>query len=383
MEREKVSKLVLLLIVIFISAIFLAMIRQFIMVIILSGIFSALMRPFYKRFVKWFGNRRILASMATLFVIVFLILVPLGFLAGIVTSQAISVGQNVRPWIQQQIENPSSLDDIMRSLPFAEHIHPYRKEILQKGGEIVGAISKYLLNSFQAITLGTVNLIFLMFIFLYTTFFFLIDGIKVLEKMLYYLPLEDKDERRMLNKFTSVTRATLKGTAVIGLAQGGLAGLALWAVGIHSALFWSVIMVVLSILPGIGTALVWGPAALFLAFGGYYAKAIGLAAFCGVVVGSVDNFLRPALVGKDTQMHELMILFGTLGGIMLFGIAGIVIGPIIAALFVTVWDIYGFVFSDVLPDVVALEEPEETAKEKDEQGREENRVAEETRETEE
>ena len=221
-----------------------------------------------------------------------------GFLAGIVTSQAISVGQSVRPWIQQQIENPSSLDDIMRSLPFAEHIHPYRKEILQKGGEIVGALSKYLLNSFQAITLGTVNLVFLMFIFLYTTFFFLIDGIKVLEKVLYYLPLEDQDERRMLNKFTSVTRATLKGTAVIGLAQGGLAGLALWTVGIHSALFWSVIMVVLSILPGIGTALVWGPAALFIAFGGSYAKAIGLAAFCGLVVGQRGQFPAPGPGGQ-------------------------------------------------------------------------------------
>jgi predicted PurR-regulated permease PerM len=113
-------------------------------------------------------------------------------------------------------------------------------------------------------------------------------------------------------------------------------------------------MVVLSIIPAFGTALVWGPAAIILAVNGSYIKAIGLALFCGIVVGSMDNLLRPILVGKDTQMHELMILFGTLGGIALFGILGIIIGPIVAALFVTVWEIYGIVFREVLPDVSAF-----------------------------
>jgi predicted PurR-regulated permease PerM len=108
---------------------------------------------------------------------------------------------------------------------------------------------------------------------------------------------------------------------------------------------------VLSIIPGIGPTLVWAPAAIILIATGHTAAAVGLAAFCAVAVGSIDNFLRPILVGKDTQMHELMILFGTLGGIALFGMVGIIIGPIIAALFVTVWDIYGTVFQDMLPKV--------------------------------
>ena len=173
----------------------------------------------------------------------------------------------------------------------------------------------------------------------------------MLEKILYYLPLEDQDERRMLEKFTSVTRATLKGSAVIGILQGGLAGLAFAVVGIPSAVFWGTIMAVLSIIPSIGSGLVWGPAAIILAVSGHVAKAIGLAVFCAVVVGSLDNLLRPILVGKDTQMHELMIFFGTLGGIIMFGVVGIFIGPIIAALFITVWDIYGVAFKDVLPPV--------------------------------
>jgi predicted PurR-regulated permease PerM len=198
--------------------------------------------------------------------------------------------------------------------------------------------------------MGAVHLLFTLFVWLYTMYFFLMDGDKLLEKILYYLPLQDHDEQQMLDRFTSVTRATLKGTAVIGILQGGLAGLAFWAVGIPSATFWGVIMVVLSIIPSVGTAVVWLPAAIILGLGGAIGKAVGLLVFCGLAVGSLDNLLRPILVGKDTQMHELMIFFGTMGGIFMFGVVGVIIGPIIAALFVTIWEIYGQAFADVLPD---------------------------------
>jgi predicted PurR-regulated permease PerM len=141
----------------------------------------------------------------------------------------------------------------------------------------------------------------------------------------------------------------MKGTAVIGLIQGTAAGIAFAVVGIPSAVFWGTVMTVLSIIPGIGTALVWVPAAVILAAQGLWIKAIGLTLFCGLVVGSVDNLLRPRLVGKDTEMHDLMILLSTLGGIVLFGLTGFIIGPIVAALFVTVWDMYGVFFKDLLP----------------------------------
>jgi predicted PurR-regulated permease PerM len=180
------------------------------------------------------------------------------------------------------------------------------------------------------------------------------DGDKLLDKILYYLPLEDHDERRILEKFTSVSRATLKGTAVIGILQGGLSGVAFAVAGIPSAVFWGTIMTVLSIIPGIGTALVWIPAAVLLAGSGHVYRAAGLVVFCAAVVGSLDNILRPILVGKDTQMHELMIFFGTMGGILMFGIPGVIIGPIIAALFVTIWDIYGLAYRDILPEVRSL-----------------------------
>jgi predicted PurR-regulated permease PerM len=175
-----------------------------------------------------------------------------------------------------------------------------------------------------------------------------------LKRVLYFLPLPHEDERRMVDKFVSVTRATLKGTVVIGIIQGALGGLAFLVVGIQGWVFWGTVMVVLSIVPGIGIALVWAPAAILLASSGRIGAAIGLAVFCGLVAGSVDNVLRPRLVGRDVEMHDLLILFATLGGLFLFGLTGFLIGPILAALFVTVWDIYGVVFRDALPEVGSL-----------------------------
>jgi predicted PurR-regulated permease PerM len=351
MNRDTVNKSVLLLLVIFISAIFLSMIRSFLMAIFLAGIFSALARPLYNRFERWYGGRRALASLSTLALIVVVVILPLGALMGIVTAQAIKVGQTVTPWVQEQIAQPGEFHKLLSSIPYYDKLAPYSETIWSKAGELIGNISQFLISSLSTATMGAVNLLFMAFAMLYTMFFFLMDGDKLLIKILYYLPLEDQDEQRMLEKFTSVTRATLKGTAVIGILQGGLAGAAFWVVGIPSAVFWGTLMAVLSIIPGIGTALIWGPAVIILAAGGNFLKAVGLGIFCALVVGSIDNLLRPMLVGKDTQMHELMIFFGTLGGIIMFGIMGMIIGPIVAALFITIWEIYGVAFKDILPQV--------------------------------
>ena len=351
MTRDDINKATLLLLVLVISLLFLAMVRHFLMALLLAGIFSAMAHPLYRRLEKWLGGRRSLASIATLLVIIIGLILPLGGLLGVIAAEAIKVGQSVTPWVENLINEPAAFSELLDSIPFYDRIEPYSETIIRKVGEIVGIVSKFFINSLSSITMGTVNFFLLTFIFLYAMFFFLMDGDRLLDKILYYLPLEDEDERRMLDKFTSVTRATLKGTAVIGVLQGGLAGLALAVVGIPSAIFWGTIMAVLSIIPGIGTALVWGPAAIILAAGGYWIKAIGLTIFCGVVVGSIDNILRPRLVGKDTEMHDLLILFATLGGISFFGIVGFILGPILAALFVTIWEIYGTAFKDVLPAV--------------------------------
>jgi predicted PurR-regulated permease PerM len=351
MTDIRINKIVLLLVVFFISAVFLSMIRHFLMVILLAGIFSAMFQPVYKKLLSWSKGRKNLASGVTLLLIFLLIFLPLVGLLGVVAAQAVKVGQSVSPWLNQNLQGTTSIDQLLDSLPFYDVIRQYKVEILEKAGQLVSRLSSVFVNALSSATLSTVNFIFLFFLFLYTMFFFLKEGDVLLEKILYYLPLKDQDEHQILERFTSVTRATIKGTLIIGVLQGGLAGIAFWIVGINNALFWGTIMVVLSVIPVVGSTLIWLPAVVILAASGAFMKAIGLAIFCGLLVGSVDNLLRPSLVGKDTKMHELFILFGTIGGISMFGIVGFIIGPIIAALFVTVWSIYGETFKEYLPAV--------------------------------
>lgn len=337
--------------VLLISALFLVMVRNFLMALLLAGIFSALAQPIYRRITRLLGHRPRAASLVILLLFCLVVLLPLSGLVGIITAQALNVGHSITPWVQRQIAEPAAFSHYLQKLPYYEELLPYRDQIIRKAGELTSKISGFLVNGLSAGAMGTVNFIFAFFVFLYSSFFFLADGRALLDRILYYLPLESSNEERLLDRFTSVTRATLKGTAVIGLMQGCLAGMAFAAVGIDASVFWGTVMTALSIIPAFGSALVWVPAAIILAVGGSYLKAIGLALFCGLVVGSLDNLLRPRLVGKDTQMHELMIFFGTLGGIAMFGLIGFIIGPIIAALFVTIWDIYGEVFREFLPIV--------------------------------
>jgi len=351
MIQDTVNKSILVLMTITISALFFSMISQFLMAIFLAGLSSALARPIYRRLKIRFRGRRHLASVTTMLLMIVVVLIPVLFLIGIIVGQAIDVGQSATPWVKQYIDQPDSLTAYLQHLPFYEQLVPYRELILEKAGQLVGSISKLIVNGLSSATLGTANFLFMTFVFLYTLYFFQMDGVKLIRKILYYLPLGSDDENLMLQKFTSVTRATLKGSFLIGILQGGLAGVAFAVAGIDNAVFWGSVMAVLSVIPSIGSTLIWGPACAILIMQGSIGAGVGLLAFCGIVVGSLDNVLRPILVGKDTKMHELMIFFGTLGGIMMFGIPGIFIGPLIASLFVTIWELYGVAFGDFLPEV--------------------------------
>jgi predicted PurR-regulated permease PerM len=349
MSEERFRRAFVLLLVVAISAAFVAMIRTFLLTILMAAIFAGVARPLFVQVERAFRGRSGLASAFTILLLLVLVITPLTLLAGAVTNEALRVADNVRPWIDARIAQPSLLDDAIRRLPYFEYIEPYRDEILKRGAEAVGAIGTFLANSISAATRGTIVFIFHFFLLLYTLFFFLKDGPRMLASLMMYLPLEEVDKQQLLDKFAAVTRATLKGTVLIGLAQGGLAGLAFWVAGIDGAIFWTTLMIVLSIIPGVGAALVWVPAVILLMAQGAIWQGIGLAAFCGIIVGTVDNVMRPRLVGRDTKMHDLLILFSTLGGLIVFGAVGFIVGPILAALFIAVWEMFGVTFRDSLP----------------------------------
>jgi len=344
---DVLRKAFLLLVLAAITAVFFAMIRSFLMALLLAAIFTGLCRPLHRKLVCWLRGREALASLATVLTVFLGIVVPAILFTGVVASQAVEVSENVRPWLADQVDQRGG-SDLLERLPLPEFLQPYRSQVLAKIGELAGRLSGFLVQTLAAATRGTVQFFFLLFIMLYAMFFFLRDGRALLDRILYFVPLDPEQESRMVERFLSVTRATIKGTLVIGIVQGGLAGLALAVAGIPGAAFWGTVMAVLSIIPGLGTALVWVPAAIYLFAVGEVASAAGVALWCGLLVGTADNFLRPMLVGRDTRMPDLLILISTLGGLFLFGAVGIVVGPLVAALFVTIWDIYGVTFGPYL-----------------------------------
>ncbi len=349
--QERFSKSFLLVLAVAISIVFFLMIRPFIVALLLAGIFTAMVHPVHSRLLKLLRGRTTLASLFTILFMIVLIAGPVTTFLAMVVSQAVDVSQSVGPWIERQVGEPDELDRLFDRLPYADRIRPYQDQIMAKLGELAGATGTFLVSRVAAASRFTIGFLLNTFVMLYAMFFFLTNGKQLLRRILYYMPLSSDDEHRMAEKFVSVTRATLKGTLVIGILQGGLAGLAFWVTGIDAAAFWGTVMATLSIIPGIGAALVWVPAAIYLIAVGKTGMAILLVLWCGLVVGTIDNILRPRLVGKDTKMSDLLILLSTLGGIFLFGAVGFIIGPIIAALFVTVWDIYGVAFKSVLPEV--------------------------------
>jgi predicted PurR-regulated permease PerM len=348
MTETRFRQAFLLLLVTAISAAFVAMIRAFLLTILLAAIFTGLSYPVYQWLLRRLRGREALAAIATLVLLLTLVMAPLLAVLGAGGNEALRIAATIRPRLQQLVDEPGEFDSRLRALPGYDRIEPYRAQILTKAGELVGSTSAFLFAALSATTLATAVFIFHFFVLLYTMFFFLTGGPRLLGTVLAYLPLTEADKQRMLEKLVSVTRATLKGTILIGAAQGMLGGLAFWAVGLDGAIFWGTVMTALSILPGIGGALVWVPAAIILVTTGEIWRGIALALFCALIVGSVDNVLRPRLVGRDTQMHELMIFFSTLGGLLLFGAMGFILGPILAALFVTAWEMFGTAFRSAL-----------------------------------
>jgi len=340
----------LLLMVATISVAFVAMIRTFLLTILLAAIFTGLSYPVYQWLLGRLRGRETPAALSTLVVLLALVVAPLLGVIGAGANEALRVTETIGPRLQQLVDQPGELDSRLRALPGYHRVEPYRAQILTTAGELVRSAGAFLFAALSSTTRATAVFIVQFFVLLYTMFFFLIGGPGLLRSVLAYLPLSDADKQRMVEKFVSVTRATLKGTVLIGAAQGALGGLAFWAAGIDGPIFWGTVMTVLSIIPGVGGAVIWVPAAIILAATGAVWQGVALGVFCAFVVGSVDNVLRPRLVGHDTKMHELLIFFSTLGGLLLFGVMGFILGPILAALFVTAWEMFGTAFRSALAD---------------------------------
>lgn len=346
-----------LILVVAVSALFLAVTWPFLKPLLLGALLAGLFRTLYQ-WVTWrLGDRRSLGAVVTLLILFILVVGPISVFLGVVVQQALNISDQAIPWVRQHLGSASTFnahDWLVQKFPaLADHV-PSQEELVQNVGAAAKGAGALLVAAASRMTAGTAGFLLDLFIMIYAMFFFFKDGEKILEQIFYYVPLSHEDEALMLQRFTSITRATVKGTLVVGVIQGTLAGIAFWVAGIGGAAFWGTLMTILSIVPGIGAALIWVPAVIYLFITGQVLAGTLLLGWCAAVVGTIDNILRPILVGKDARMPDLLILVGTLGGLFLFGPIGFIVGPIVCGLFLTVWTIYGATFKDVLPPVKSL-----------------------------
>jgi len=347
------EKRFLVLFVLVISAVFVAMIRPFLVSLALAALLTGLLQPAYDWLLRRFGKRRSLTAATVLLVVSLVIVLPLVLFLSVVTTQAVRFTESVQPWVVEQMQSRDQIEQqLAQRLPILEWLRPYQAQIMARAAEGAGKAGAYLASSLASVAGATVSFLLYLVVMLYATFCFLIDGRALLHRILDYMPMPVDDKQRLLSLFSSVTRAILKGTFIVAIIQGALGGMAFAAAGIDGSAFFGTVMAVCSLVPGVGAAIVWVPAVSYLAISGQPLHAIGVALWCAIVVGSIDNVLRPRLVGRDISMPALLIFLSTLGGVYLFGAVGFLFGPLIAALFQSVWEMYDHAVAGEHPPAV-------------------------------
>ncbi|MFT4100391.1 MAG: AI-2E family transporter [Burkholderiaceae bacterium] len=305
-------------------------------------ILAVLFHPLFRTLNVRFRNRRNLAALTTLLLATLVAVLPVLLLASALVQEIALAYEQLRGGrfkptllLQKVLEYlPDSLTSLLGRFGLTD-IGELQNKLVQGAGQI----SQFMAS--QAVSIGQNTLQFAVGfgIMLYLVFFLLRDGGAITRLVREAIPLDPEEKRQLLERMSIVIRATVKGNVVVALAQGALGGVIFFALGIPGALLWGTVMAALSLLPAVGAALVWGPAAAYLIIAGPMWKGIVLILFGSLVIGMVDNVLRPVLVGKDTRLPDWVVLLSTVGGMSVFGINGFVIGPLIAAMFIACWGI--------------------------------------------
>jgi len=323
--------------------------RPFLVPFILALCFTTLFFPLYRRLVTVFCGSRAWGSLACCLILLVGLLVPSYILVHLIALQMIDLYNSAQPVIREITEKGSagvlgSLYEYRFMKLFSTSLIDWRN-VVQEMAKGAGRLGTTLLNRTSSSVFSVLGTLVSM---LFSMFYLFKDGDKLLRRVRFLSPLKNKYEEMLMARFLLISRASIKGTLLVGLAQGVLGGLTFLVFGIESWLLWGFVMIMLSLVPFTGAWMVMVPASIIQLMLGHHWRAAGIFLMCVVVVSSIDNLLRPRLVGTQAKMHDLLIFFSTLGGIAAFGIMGFIIGPVIAALFVTIIDIYGMEFNEQL-----------------------------------
>lgn len=308
-----------------------------------GSILAIIFTPFYRRLLVILHQRQNLAALTTLLLCLIMVILPFTLITASLLQEVVAVYQRIR---SGDLNFGVYFQQIMSALP------PWMTNLLESVGltnisELKdmlsnGALQGSQLIATQALNIGqnTFEFIISFGIMLYLLFFLLRDGATLSAKIKQAIPLSMEHKRHLFSKFTTVVRATVKGNIAVAAIQGTLGGVIFSFLDIEGPLLWGFVMAFLSLLPAVGAGLIWAPVAIYFLLTGALWQGITLIAFGVLVIGMVDNVLRPVLVGRDTKIPDYVILISTLGGLVLFGLNGFVIGPVIAALFIAAWDLF-------------------------------------------
>lgn len=333
----------LLVVVLVASVLFAMILRPYFGAVCWAVFIAIVFWPLQQRFLLGAKNRRNVAALASLTVILLIVILPMAMLLVSITQDASVLVEKLRS---------GQLQVSVYFARFVEALPAWARNMLHRFGvgelglvqqKLMAAVSSSgQVLATRVVGIGQVTLDFVIsfFLMLYMLFFFFRDGEELSRAVARCIPLHPQHTRRLLTQFATVVRATVKGNIVVALVQGALGGIAFAVLGLPGAVLWGAVMAVLSLLPAVGAVLVWGPVAAYYLFSGDLVRAIGLTAWSVLVIGLVDNLLRPILVGKDTRMPDYLVLVATLGGITVFGLNGFVIGPVIAAVFLVSWEMF-------------------------------------------
>lgn len=311
---------------------------------ILWGLVAAIVfAPVNDRLSLRMPGRRNSAAGLTLLLVISTVIIPFVFVGSLLIDEALNTYAQLQ---SRQIDFAKIMANLQNGLPAwvtnlldrfgwndFDTIQEKLSMFVSDGARVAAA---------QAVSIGqgAFSFVVSMGIMLYLTYFLLRDGRQLSRRIGESVPMHPAQRSALFEKFTTVIRATIKGSIVVAIVQGLIGGLVFWFLGIHAALLWGVVMGLLSLVPAIGTGLVWVPVSIYLfATGAIWEGAVLV--FCGLfVIGMVDNVLRPILVGKDTRMPDYVVLVATLGGISVMGINGFIVGPVVAAMFIAAWEIF-------------------------------------------
>ena len=322
-----------------VTALFLLLLKPFFYSIFWAAVTASVFMPLYKRINARMRSPSV-SALLMIILVALIIVLPASILGSLLLQQSVQLydalnadSSSFRGSIQD-LMNTFAGNSLLKLLPLEKSYW------IERFAEIARSIANYIFVNLTALTQNTLAFFAKFAVMFYTLFFFFRDGDKFLNMAMRIIPLGNGREKILYKRFAAAARSTLKTTLIIGGLQGVLGGLIFFATGIEGSLIWGLVMVISAIIPVVGCSIIWAPAGILMLLTGHVWEGILILVFGAIVISTVDNLLRPFLIGKDVKMHPLLIFLSTLGGIVLFGFSGFVLGPIITALLLAIWEMY-------------------------------------------